>query len=255
MVQKRLYRNPLRLVDHGTPTNQTLTQRLGDIQISVVFCIAWAYAFAVIYQQGGAAVKAKRVALYGRVSTDKQTTAQQINELRAAAERHGWQVVGEFIDHGISGAKGRDQRPQLDALLKAASRREFDVVAAWSVDRLGRSLQHLVVILAEFQGKGIDLYLHQQQLDTATPSGKALFQMCGVFAEFERSMIQERVKAGMARAMKHGTRSGQAVGRPRVGGTVEARVKALRRKGKGILAIAREVGCGTGTVQRIVASA
>jgi DNA invertase Pin-like site-specific DNA recombinase len=196
----------------------------------------------------------KRVAIYARVSTDKQTTAQQINELRAVAKRHGWQVVGEYIDHGISGSKGRDQRPQLDAMLKAATRREFDVIASWSVDRLGRSLAHLVGILAEFQGKGIDLYLHQQQLDTATPSGKALFQMCGVFAEFERAMIQERVKAGMDRALKHGTRSGRPVGRPKVGGTVEARIKALRRKGKGILAIAREVGCGTGTVQRIVAA-
>lgn len=192
----------------------------------------------------------KRVAIYARVSTDKQTTAQQLNELRAVAERQGWRIVGEFIDHGVSGSKGRDQRPKLDALLKGASRREFDVVAAWSVDRLGRSLTHLVAMLDEIHAKRVDLYLHQQGIDTTTPGGKALFQMCGVFAEFERAMIQERVRAGLKRARSEGKR----LGRPTVGVDVERRVKALRRKGTGILAIARAVGCGTGTVQRIVAA-
>lgn len=195
----------------------------------------------------------RRVAIYARVSTDKQTTAQQIAELRAAAERHGWQVVEEYIDHGVSGAKGRDQRPKLDALMKAAARREFDVVAAWSVDRLGRSLQHLVAFLDEIHGKRIDLYLHQQGIDTTTPGGKALFQMCGVFAEFERAMIQERVKAGLARAKRHGTESGRPIGRPPVAPDVVAKVRVLRRKGKGMIAIAKEAGCGVGTVQRIVA--
>jgi DNA invertase Pin-like site-specific DNA recombinase len=192
--------------------------------------------------------RTKRVAIYARVSTDKQTTAQQLNELRAVADRHGWQIIGEFIDHGISGAKGRDQRPKLDALLKAATRREFDIVAAWSVDRLGRSLQHLVALLEEIHGKGIDLYLHQQGLDTATPGGKALFQMCGVFAEFERAMIRERVRAGLRRARSEGKR----LGRPRVDAAVERRVRALRQQGKGMIAIAKAAGCGVGTVQRIV---
>jgi DNA invertase Pin-like site-specific DNA recombinase len=127
------------------------------------------------------------------------------------------------------------------------------LVAAWSVDRLGRSLQGLVEFLGELRGKGVDLYLHQQGLDTATPAGKALFQMCGVFAEFERAMIQERVRAGLARAMKHGTKSGRPVGRPRVGVDVERRIRALRAKKHGILRIAREVGVGVGTVQRVVA--
>jgi DNA invertase Pin-like site-specific DNA recombinase len=174
---------------------------------------------------------------------------QQLNELRAAAERHGWEVCGEYVDHGVSGATGRDQRPKLDAMLKAAARREFDVIAAWSVDRLGRSLQHLVSLLEEIHGKGIDLYLHQQGLDTSTPSGKALFQMCGVFAEFERAMIRERVRAGLKRAQAEGKR----LGRPRIAAAIEDRVRALRRKGKGIISIAKAVGVGTSTVQRIVA--
>ena len=144
--------------------------------------------------------QAKRVAIYARVSTGDQTTDNQLRELRAVAERAGWQVVEEFVDHAISGTKGRDQRPAFDRLLKAATRRHIDVVAAWSVDRLGRSLQHLVGFLDEIHSRHIDLYLHQQGIDTTTPAGKALFQMCGVFAEFERSMIQERVKAGIARA-------------------------------------------------------
>lgn len=192
----------------------------------------------------------RTVAIYARVSTDKQTTAQQLHELRAAAERHGWEIAGEYVDSGVSGAKGRDKRPQLDKLLTAAARREFDVIAAWSVDRLGRSLAHLVSLLDEIHAKGIDLYLHQQGIDTTTPGGKALFQMCGVFAEFERAMIRERVRAGLTRARKEGKR----LGRPPVPASVEDRVRALRRKGKGIIAIAKTVGCGVGTVQRIVAA-
>src|SRR5215468_4325383 len=134
-----------------------------------------------------------RAALYLRVSTDGQTVENQRRELLAVAKRHGWEIGGEFIDHGISGAKGRDRRPGLDRLLKGVARREFDMVAAWSVDRLGRSLQHLVGLLGELHAKRVDLYLHQQGLDTSTPAGKALFQMMGVFAEFERAMTVERV--------------------------------------------------------------
>jgi DNA invertase Pin-like site-specific DNA recombinase len=142
--------------------------------------------------------------LYARVSTDQQTSRNQLRELRAVAERMGWVVVEEYVDHGLSGANDRDKRPAFDRMLTAAVRREFDVLAAWSVDRLGRSLQHLVRFLDEIHSKRIDLYLHQQGIDTTTPAGKALFQMCGVFAEFERSMIQERVKAGLARARARG---------------------------------------------------
>jgi DNA invertase Pin-like site-specific DNA recombinase len=193
-------------------------------------------------------MKTKRVAIYARVSTDNQTTENQLAELRKAAERHGWQVAGEFIDHAVSGSKGRDQRPEFDRLLKGASRRDFDVVAAWSVDRLGRSLQHLVSFLGEIQAKGVDLYLHQQGIDTTTPAGKALFQMCGVFAEFERSMIQERVKSGLARAVSQG----KTLGRPQVKDEIVQAIFRLREQGLGIMKIAREAGCGVGTVQRVI---
>ena len=196
-------------------------------------------------------MKSKRVALYARVSTDEQTAKNQIRELRAVAERHGWDIAEEYIDHGLSGSKGRDQRPAFDKMLKAAVRKEFDVLAAWSVDRLGRSLQNLVSFLDEIHSKRIDLYLHQQGIDTTTPADKALFQMCGVFAEFERAMIQERVKAGLARARAQG----KVLGRPRVSAKVEMQVRNLRAKGRGIHWIAREAGVGVGTVQRIINAA
>jgi Resolvase, N terminal domain len=139
----------------------------------------------------------KRVALYLRVSTSEQTTKNQRRELVAVAKRQGWQVAAVFEDAGVSGAKGRNGRPGLDALMKAVTRRETDMVAAWSVDRLGRSLTDLLEFLKEIHAKGVDLFLHQQGLDTSTPSGRAMFQMMGVFAEFERAMIRERVLAGL----------------------------------------------------------
>src|SRR4029453_19222428 len=189
--------------------------------------------------------KLKRVAIYTRVSTDGQSVENQRRELLAVAERRGWQVVQEYSDHGISGAKDRDKRPAFDRMLKGATRREFDMIAAWSVDRLGRSLQHLVSFLGEVRAAGVDLYLHQQALNTATPAGKAMFQMCGVFAEFERSMIVERVNAGLKRAKA----SGKILGRPRIDAGTEADIRAALAKGdKGILKIAAEFGVGSGTV-------
>lgn len=194
----------------------------------------------------------KRVALYARVSTDSQTTDNQLVELRAVAERMGWVIAGEFIDQAISGAKGRDQRPAFNQLLKGATRRDFDVVAAWSVDRLGRSLQNLVEFLNEIDGSGVDLYLHQQGINTSTSAGKALFQMCGVFAEFERSMIRERVVSGIARSKAQGTKSGRPHGRPANIINPKQLVLQARSEGKGILKIAKELGIGVSTVQRIV---
>ena len=191
-----------------------------------------------------------RAALYARVSTDGQSTENQLRELRAIAKRMKWTVVEEYIDHGISGSKSRDQRPAFDKLLKAATRREFDIVMSWSVDRLGRSLQHLVGFLGEINAIGVGLYLHQQGIDTTTPTGNAMFQMCGVFAEFERAMIQERVKAGLKRARANG----KTLGRPRIGAAIERTIARDRRNGKGIHAIATEVGVGSGTVQRVIAS-
>src|SRR5215469_13475195 len=185
----------------------------------------------------------RRIAIYTRVSTDGQTCANQENELRAVAERKGCTVVKVYTDKGISGAKGRDKRPGFDALCKAAVRREFDVVMAWSVDRLGRSLQDLISFLSEIHAAGVDLYLHVQGLDTATPAGKAMFQMLGVFAEFERSLIRERVMAGLARARKYGTKSGNPFGRPKVETNTEAAIRAALAKGdKGMRKIAAEIG-------------
>ena len=190
----------------------------------------------------------KRAGIYARVSTDGQTVENQLRELQAVAERHDWKIVETFTDNGVSGAKGRDKRPGFDALCKGVSRREFDMVAAWSVDRLGRSLQHLVTFLGELHAKSVDLYLHQQGLDTSTPAGRAMFQMCGVFAEFERAMIRERVHAGLERAKAQGKK----LGRPRVSLEVEQRIRDLRAEGMGLNKIARTVGCGNAVVQRVV---
>jgi DNA invertase Pin-like site-specific DNA recombinase len=196
--------------------------------------------------------KTLRAALYARVSTNGQTTENQLRELRQAANRLGWEVVGEFVDHGISGAKGRKDRPQLDSLLKGVARRDFNVVAAWSVDRLGRSLIDLVSLLQELHSTGVDLYLHQQGINTTTPAGKALFGMMGVFAEFERGMIQDRVRAGMARAKAKGTKSGNAIGRPSTSTAIEDQIRVLRAEGLGMLKIAKKAGCGVSVVQRVL---
>ena len=189
-----------------------------------------------------------KVAIYVRVSTSDQTTENQVRELTEWADRAGHEVVTIYDDNGVSGAKGREYRKEFDKLLKGAVRREFDLVAAWSVDRLGRSLQDLIGFLQELHGAGVDLYLHQQALDTTTPGGKAMFQMMGVFAEFERSMISERVKAGLARTKAKGT----TLGRPKVSMEREAQILELRDQGKGMLAIGKELGIGTSTVQRVV---
>ena len=190
----------------------------------------------------------KRAVIYGRVTTKNQDATNQLRELRRVARNNGWKIAHEYIDHGISGAKAREQRPQFDQMLKDGIRKEFDVIMTWSVDRLGRSLQHLVEFLNEIHAKRIHLYLHQQGVDTTTPAGKALFQMVGVFAEFERAMIRERVRAGLERARAHG----KVLGRPKVSPAKERRIQALRGKGMGIRKIASEVGVGVSVVQRVV---
>jgi DNA invertase Pin-like site-specific DNA recombinase len=167
--------------------------------------------------------------------------------LIAVAKRHGWDVVAQFEDAGISGAKGREKRPGLDGLLKGVARREFEIVAAWSVDRLGRSLRDLVDTLGELHAKNVGLYLHQQGIDTTTPAGKALFQMLGVFAEFERAVIQERIKAGLGRARAQGAK----LGRPRISLQTEKAILKARSKGTGIKKIARQLGIGVSAVQRV----
>jgi DNA invertase Pin-like site-specific DNA recombinase len=191
----------------------------------------------------------KRAVLYLRVSTIDQTTANQERELRAIASRMG---CGDR--QGLQGSRHqRRQRPRqcpaFDALCRDATKRRFDVIMAWSVDRLGRSLQDLVGFLSELHALQIDLYLHQQGLDTTTPAGKALFQMMDVFAEFERAMIQERVRAGLARARSEGKR----LGRPRIAPELEERIrKALSIPGRpGVRKVAKQFGVDPGTVQRI----
>jgi DNA invertase Pin-like site-specific DNA recombinase len=190
---------------------------------------------------------AKRAAIYVRVSTDKQTVENQLRELRQIAERRGWEVVEQYSDAGISGSKGRDGHPGLDQMLKDASKRRFDVVMAWAIDRLGRSLVDLLSTIQTLEACGVDLYLDQQAIDTTTPMGKLIFQVTGAFAEFERSMIRQRVHAGLKRAVEQG----KTLGRPRISVALEKRIQAQLRAGKGILKVAREIGVGHGTVERI----
>jgi DNA invertase Pin-like site-specific DNA recombinase len=205
--------------------------------------------------------KSRRAALYVRVSTDHQSVDSQIRELREVAERRGWAVVHVYSDAGISGAKGRDKRPGLDAMLKDASRRRFDVVMCWAIDRLGRSLIDLLGTIQHLNDTGVDLYLDRQNIDTTTAMGKLLFQVTGAFAEFERAMIRQRVKAGLdtikakiARDGKFTTKAGKIrrkLGRP---GAEPHKIEVARAKlaeGVGIGKVARLTGLGTGTVHRL----
>ena len=204
---------------------------------------------------------ARRAALYVRVSTDHQSVENQVRELKLVAERRGWTVIEVYRDAGISGSKGRDKRPGLDALLKDANRRKFDVVMAWAIDRLGRSLIDLLGTIEHLQEVGVDLYLDQQHIDTTTPTGKLLFQITGAFAEFERSMIRQRIRAGLSVIKEKIVRDGKFVskagkvrrklGRP---GAEPDKIEQARRelgKGLGIVKVAREVGLGVGTVHRL----
>jgi DNA invertase Pin-like site-specific DNA recombinase len=190
---------------------------------------------------------AKRAAIYLRTSTTGQHTENQRLELERIAERRGWTVVEVYEDFGISGAKGRDKRPALDQMLKDANRRRFDVVMAWSIDRVGRSLIDLLGTIQHLEAVGCDLFLDQQNIDTTTPTGRLLFQITGAFAEFERSMIRSRVNAGLARARSEGKR----LGRRPVSEAVVERIRKQLATGAGILKTAKALGIGTGTVHRV----
>jgi DNA invertase Pin-like site-specific DNA recombinase len=191
-----------------------------------------------------------RAAIYARVSTDGQTTDNQVIALREIAGRRGWDIVEVYTDQGISGANGRDKRPGFDRMLKDANRRKFDVIMAWAVDRMGRSLRDLVDSIEHLEAVGVDLYLDQQSIDTTTPAGKLLFQVTGAFAEFERSMIRQRVNAGLARARAQG----KHLGRPRIAQKTEQAIRDTLASGSiGMLKIAAAFGVGSGTVQRIKA--
>ena len=190
----------------------------------------------------------KRVAIYTRVSTSdgQQTTENQLRDLHLTAERMGWNIVAHYSDQGISGAKGRDQRAGLDAMLKAITRREFDMVAAWSVCRLGRSLQHLVSLLGDMNTRGVDLYLHVQSLDTSTPSGRAMFQMLGVFSEYERAMVSERVKSSLQRLKA----SGKVLGKKPLDPAIVEKIRSSLSEGISINKTAKALKVGVGTVHR-----
>ena len=192
----------------------------------------------------------KRAALYLRVSTDGQTTANQRLALEAIAAQRGWTVVAVFDDNGISGAKGRNCRPGLDKLLKDAGRAKFDVVMCWALDRLGRSLRDLMDTLGDLAAGNVDLFLHQQAIDTTTPAGRMFFHVLGAFSEFEREMIRTRVNAGLDRARAQGKR----LGRRPVSRKVEEAIRERLKAGKGVLKVAREVGVGTSVVQRVKAA-
>ena len=170
--------------------------------------------------------------------------------LEAVCEQRGWRVVEVYSDNGVSGAKGRSQRPGLDTMLKDASRGRFDVVLAWALDRLGRSLVDLLDTLGELEAAATALVLHQQAIDTTTPAGRMFFQVTGAFAEFERAMIRSRVRAGLERAKARGV----PLGRPKTSAKIEAAIRVRLAAGEGVKKVAKEVGVGNGTVSRIKAA-
>lgn len=184
-----------------------------------------------------------RVAIYARVSTTNhgQDVSLQTRELRQFADARGWQVAGEYIDAGVSGAK--DSRPELNRLMADARRRRFDAVLVWKLDRFGRSLRHLVNALADFESLNISFVSLSDNLDLSTASGRLMFNIIGAMAEFERELIRERVKAGMKNAKAKGAR----IGRPRTG--VDAlQVARLRDGGASLRMIAASLGVSLGTV-------
>jgi DNA invertase Pin-like site-specific DNA recombinase len=185
-----------------------------------------------------------RVALYARVSTlNGQHPEMQLAELREYASRRGWKVVGEYVDEGISGSK--ESRPQLNQLMTDVHRRKFEVVLVWKIDRFGRSLKHLVNALADLDAYGVAFVSLRDNLDLSTPSGRLMFQIIGAMAEFERALIQERVRAGLKSARARG----QRLGRPRI--SVDAsQVVQLRASGASWSEISQQMGIGVGTAVR-----
>ena len=189
-----------------------------------------------------------RVAIYGRVSTSEQTTDNQINFLQEIVSRNGWELVQTYVDEGISGTKGRDKRPEFDRLCKDMVRRRFNRILVWDISRLGRSLQHLVEFLNEVQSVNCHLYIHQSGLDTSTPSGRMMFQMVGVFSEFERSMISERVKLGLKRVRSKGTK----LGRPtKIDEETKVKIWSLIDTGKSLSEVSRVLQISKMSVSRV----
>lgn len=198
--------------------------------------------------------KLKRAAIYLRVSTEGQTTENQRRDLEKLADLRGWSVVAAYEDAGISGAKDRHERPGLDALMKDARKRRFDVAVFWSVDRLGRSTRQVTTHMADLDACGVSQFFFKESMDTSTAHGRAMLEMAAVFATLEREMIRERVMAGLARVKATGrTKSGKPVGRPSVDPKVASKIATLRAKGASIRTIANEVGLSVGAVAKYAA--
>ena len=191
----------------------------------------------------------KRVCIYARVSTSQQTTENQIQALREVAERAGYRVVKIYSDDGISGSKGREDRPALNQMMKDAVNRQFEMVMCWSIDRLGRSITNLIEIMNELNDLKIDMFFSQQSIDTQTSAGRMIFGIFSSLASFEREMIRDRVKAGLDRARKNGVK----LGRPTVvNDGIRSAVLVLREKGLGIREICRKLGIGCGTYYSVI---
>jgi len=186
----------------------------------------------------------KAVAIYARVSTDRQTVDMQIHELKEYVKRRGWNLYREFIDQGYSGSDTK--RPAFQEMMNEAKKRKFDVLLVWKLDRLSRSMKDLVMVLNELGGLGIDFVSYDNNLDTSTPTGKLVFHVIGAVAEFEKDIIKERVKAGLENAR----RKGKKLGRPGVGDSVIETARALREEGKSFRKIGKELGISEGTVRQ-----
>ena len=193
----------------------------------------------------------QRVVIYGRVSTQDQTCENQVQLFKQIIEYNGWELIDTYLDRGISGTKGRTKRTEFDRLWKDMVRRKFDKVMVWDISRLGRSLQYLVEFLNEAMAVNCDMYIHQSGLDTSTPSGRMLFQMVGVFSEFEREMISERVKLGLQRVKSNGKK----LGRPkRINTNIQTEAMKLSAEGKSLTAIAKTLSISKTSAYRIIHS-
>lgn len=191
-----------------------------------------------------------KVGIYVRVSTIQQTTENQLLELYEVCERNDWSVVEEY-NETVSGTKGVDDRQELNRLLKDASRKKFDKVVIWSVDRLGRSMKHLVTVLSQLKDLDIDIYSYKQGIDTSTTMGSSFFHMVGIFAELENNMRRERQIIGIKRAKKEGVQFGR---KDVVDEDKEYQIYQLRSKGKSIRQIAKEVGISVGRTHKVCSS-
>jgi DNA invertase Pin-like site-specific DNA recombinase len=190
-----------------------------------------------------------KVICYARCSTVHQNPENQLNELRTAAERYGWTILKEYIDHGVSGKKGREQRPQFNAMMNSALRKEADLVMFWGIDRASRNLSHLVEMMSDLHSKNVGMYFHQQNIDSTTPSGRAMLSMAGVFAQFESEMLRERILASHERAKSEG----KTIGRPSmINEALKTSIRYMREQGVGIKKIASELNVGVGTVYKVI---